>query len=87
MDIAYTPRFLRLLAKFPPTLQQEVKEAIRAFADVKNHPRLKVHKLHGRLADRFAFSVNYRYRVLFVYEKPNAVILVAVGDHDVYGEV
>ena len=65
-------------------LQEEIKEKIAVFGDRANHDALKVHKLHGRLAGRWAFSVNYRFRVVFAYEAKDVAALLTVGDHDVY---
>ncbi|MBI2005043.1 hypothetical protein HYS79_02715 [Patescibacteria group bacterium] len=51
-----------------------------------NHEWLHVHKLKGPLAGRRGFSVNYRYRIVFSYtdKSKGEVILLAVGDHEVY---
>jgi len=85
MEVHFTPQFRRQFRKFEPLLQEEALEKIELFKDVKNHPRLKVHKLSGRLAGRMSFSVNYRYRILFRWEKRNeSAILLSIGDHSVY---
>lgn len=84
MRIGYAASFLRQFKTLPPETQKEAHEAIASFADRKNHARLKVHKLKGRLAGAYAFSVNYRTRIIFEYAKPGTAILLTVGDHDVY---
>jgi plasmid maintenance system killer protein len=86
MDIAFAPAFVRQYKHLPTGLQLEVKEKIALFRDPKNHRALKVHKLTGNLKEQFAFSVNYKTRIVFWYakSKPKEAILVAVGDHDVY---
>jgi len=86
MDITiwYRPEFIRLYNKLVSSLQEEVKEKINLFKDRNNHKALKVHKLHGRLRDRYGFSVNYKYRVIFVYVNKKTVALLSVGDHEVY---
>ncbi len=85
MDVAVTPRFRRLFKKLPVELQEEVLEKIELFTDPGSHTALRVHKLQGRLADQWSFSVNYRYRIVFVWEERNiSAILIAVGDHDLY---
>ncbi len=86
MDVSFTPSFLRMLIALPPALQVEVFEKIDLFKDPSTHKQLKVHKLKGRLKDRYRFSVNYKTRIVFVYlsTKPKEALLVAVGDHDVY---
>jgi len=85
MEIAFAPQFRRQFKKLPKALQEEVLEKIELFRNIANHPALRVHKLKGELADRLSFSVNYRYRILFLWEMPKkSAILLAVGDHAVY---
>lgn len=84
MRIGYTASFLRQFKALPPEIQKSAHKAIDAFADRKNHARLKVHKLKGRLAGTYAFSVDYRRRVIFEYTKPDTAVLLAIGDHEVY---
>lgn len=85
MEIAYKPSFLRQFKKLPKQLQEEAHEKIDLFRAPKNHALLKVHRLKGPLAGRMSFSVNYRYRILFVWEVPDkSAILLAIGDHSVY---
>ncbi len=85
MEVSFTPQFRRLFRKLPSALQDEALDKIEQFKDVDKHPYLKVHKLKGRLADRFSFSVNYRYRILFQWEKQNvSALLTSIGDHKIY---
>ena len=84
--VKYAPEFVRLYNKLGFALQEEIREKITLFKDPTNHRQLKVHKLHGRLRDRYSFSVNYKYRIIFEYDpKDNRiVILKTVGDHEIY---
>jgi len=86
MDITvkYTSEFIRLYNKLVSSLQEEVKAKINLFRDRNNHKALKVHKLHGRLRDRYGFSVNYKFRVIFKYLDKKTAALLSVGDHEVY---
>lgn len=78
------PSFVRQFDKLPPELQEEAVEKIELFEDPKQHRSLRVHKLKGALAGKYSFSVNFRYRILFEYESKKVVVLLAIGDHDVY---
>lgn len=82
--LIYAPVFVRQFSKLPKNLQVEVIEKIELFKDVTNHQKLKVHKLKGRLNDQYSFSVNYKYRIIFIYETKNQIAFLAIGDHDVY---
>lgn len=84
MHIIFAPVFLRQLKRLPKALQEEAIEAIESFQDTNQYIRLKVHKLHGRFAKQYAFSVNYRFRIVFEYGSADIVHFLAIGDHEVY---
>ena len=84
IKIAITPQFQRMFKKLEPKLQEEAREKISLFTDSTHHQKLKVHKLQGRLKGRYSFSVNYKTRIVYVYEDQTSVVLVAIGSHDVY---
>ncbi len=84
MNVLYTPSFMRQLESLPPGLQEDAFDAIDDVRIATNHKRLKVHKLKGRLSGRYAFSVNYKMRIVFSYTKEKDVLLLAIGDHDIY---
>ena len=85
MEVSFKPSFLRQFKKLPFPLQDETHERIELFKSSANHVSLKVHKLHGELKDCYSFSVNYRYRIVFMWEVQNkSAVLLAIGDHAVY---
>ncbi|HEY4479278.1 MAG TPA: type II toxin-antitoxin system mRNA interferase toxin, RelE/StbE family [Candidatus Paceibacterota bacterium] len=84
MEIVYKPTFVRQFDKLELTLQEETLEKITLLKNTKNHKLLKVHKLHGPLAGRYSFSVNYKIRIVFSYTGRKEVVLLAIGDHAVY---
>lgn len=84
MKIAFTPKFLRLLKRLPRDLQEDVITKIKLLNDTNNHHSLKVHKLKGRLKGFYSFSVDYKNRVIFEYISDDEIVLLAVGDHDMY---
>jgi len=84
MKIKFTAPFLRQLRKLDPDLQEEVAEKVELFELDPNYLSLKVHKLKGRLKDRWSFSVNYKTRIVFQYTSSEEVVLLAVGNHHVY---
>ena len=84
MEIYFTPRFRNEFKKLPIALQDEANEKIALLCDHGNHKTLKVHKLHGQLDGRYSFSVNYAFRVVFMYLSKDKVALLSIGDHNVY---
>lgn len=84
IEIEYAPAFLNQLKKLPGELQYEAIEKIALFKNRSNHRQLKVHKLKGKMAGKWSFSVNYSYRIVFKWFPDGAAGLLAIGDHDVY---
>ena len=84
MLISYKPSFVREFKKLPNELQEEALERIDLFKNVKNHKKLKVHKLKGRLKGFHSFSVTYSHRIVFSYESKEEIVFLAIGDHSVY---
>ncbi|MCC7160751.1 hypothetical protein IT399_03465 [Candidatus Nomurabacteria bacterium] len=84
LTISFKTTFVRQINNLEKALAEEVLEKIDLFKDLKNHKTLKVHKLHGKFAECYSFSVNYKTRIVFEYGIKNEVILLAIGDHDLY---
>ncbi len=84
MFFHYKPSFVRDLNKLPHDVQEEALEKIELFKDINNHQKLRVHKLQGKLKDRYSFSVTFAHRIVFKYEEKNTVIFLTIGTHDIY---
>ncbi len=84
IKVVYTSGFVREYNKLPEELKEEVKEKIQLFAKNPRAPMFKAHKLKGKLKRYYSFRVNYKYRIVYVYDSKTTVALLHVGDHDVY---
>ena len=84
MEVAFKPSFVRQYKRLDPQLQTEVREKIELFKDKTNHKQLKVHTLTGKLKGTLSFSVNYKIRIVFIYEHEDLAVLLAVGGHEIY---
>ncbi|MFH1979145.1 MAG: hypothetical protein ABII97_02080 [Patescibacteria group bacterium] len=84
VEVNYSPRFLRKLKSLDLNFQEEVIEKIDLFKNSKNHKSLKVHKLHGIFKNCYSFAVNYKTRIVFEHISKNTVVLLSIGDHNVY---
>lgn len=82
--IKYSPTFFKNLNKFPKNQLKFLKQKEKIFRENPFDPRLKTHKLKGELADFYAFSVSYHWRIVFHFEKENVIIFDAIGTHEVY---
>jgi addiction module RelE/StbE family toxin len=48
-----------------------------------HHGSLKTHKLSGKLSGLWAFSLDYDYRVVFMFVRNSTdIILIDIGTHD-----
>ncbi|MBN2307089.1 type II toxin-antitoxin system mRNA interferase toxin, RelE/StbE family [Candidatus Peregrinibacteria bacterium] len=74
-------RFLKLRKK-RPQIGTLLKNALRLLKQSEFFPEsLKIHPLHGKLKDYYAFSLTYDLRVVF-QKKSNFIILVNIGSHE-----
>lgn len=85
-DVRYTSHFERAYARLPQDLRRVAEDRFDWFKRDAFDPRLRTHKLRGRLEDHWAFSVTRRHRVLFRFLRADAVLLLDVGDHRIYRE-
>lgn len=81
--IFYHPNFSAAFRSLPTVIKEKAiaKEAL--FRESIFHPLLRTHKLRGRLAGLYAFSVDARCRILFKFYK-TSVMFLDVDDHDLY---
>ena len=73
-----------MFKKLETELQLETLEKISFLENEQNVELLHIHKLKGRLKNRHSFSVNYKTRIVFNYLNKNEVVLLAIGNHDIY---
>lgn len=84
ISVVYTNHFVRLIKSLPKEIIEEALDKIDLFKYTKNHKLLKVHKLKGELKDKWSFSINYKYRIVFKYISKIEVLLLSIGDHSIY---
>ena len=81
--IWHHPKFRESYIELPQTVKMKAEKQEKIFRDNPFHPLLRTHKLKGRLADLYSFSVDAKYRILFRFYK-QGVIFLDIGDHDIY---
>ena len=84
MRVDYSRQFLKSASRLPAKLAvlADIKEAL--FKTTPFHPSLETHKLHGRDKDVWAFSINRKYRIKFIFLEGGNVLFLDVGLHDIY---
>jgi addiction module RelE/StbE family toxin len=83
-----SPAFLRSARraiKKDPSLAQDLQAALDLLAEDAFDPRLRTHKLKGKLQGSWACSAGYDLRILFSfveYDGAEAILLETTGNHD-----
>ncbi|PIU28753.1 type II toxin-antitoxin system mRNA interferase toxin, RelE/StbE family [Candidatus Woesebacteria bacterium CG07_land_8_20_14_0_80_44_9] len=84
MKIYYSSKFASKYRKLP----QQVKILMREKQDIffKNpfDPKLKTHKLAGKLKGFWSFSIDKKYRIRFEFLGKQTIRLHSVGTHNIY---
>jgi addiction module RelE/StbE family toxin len=79
-----TDAFERRLTRFLKQhreLAEHVKEMFRKLEVDVHDPKLKTHKLHGKLKTSYTCSVNHNYRIVFKFDE-KYVYPDSIGSHD-----
>lgn len=87
MDIFYSSRFQHEYSRLPLEIKNQAKKKENFFRKNPFDPRLKTHKLGGKLSEVWAFSVDNRYRIIFEFLKGGKIIFYAIGDHSLYNKL
>lgn len=83
-QIEYSSNFVKQFKKLTPRLQKQAINAEKLFKKDPFSPRLKTHKLSGRLEGLWSFSINYKDRVIFEFLGKRKAIFYKIGSHDIY---
>jgi len=84
IEIKISPLFEKRYKKLPKKVKEKAKEKEKIFRENPFHPILKTHKLHGKEKECWAFWVDYRYRIKFIFLSENKVLFLDIGPHDIY---
>lgn len=83
----YIFRFTKEFVKNQSNLPEHLKNLFKVKGDLffanPFESSLKTHKLNGKLKDYWAFSVNHKYRVIFLIEA-DVITFISIGRHDIY---
>ena len=84
MNIDYSPEFVHHFKKLPRELKLKALEKEKIFRENYRDPRLKTHKLSGKLAGRLAFWVDFKTRIIFSFAGSKFARFHSIGSHDIY---
>ena len=84
MEIFTSPLFERHYRKLSKQIKERAKQREILFRADPFHPSLETHKLHGRDAPAWAFSIDRKYRIKFLLLDGKRVLFLDIGTHDIY---
>ncbi len=82
--VEVTTHFQRAFNRLSPALQRRAAQRIALFSAHPFDPRLRTHKLRGKLGNLWSFSVTDAHRVLMTFPRSDVALLHDIGTHDVY---
>lgn len=83
-QVEYSSSFVRQFKRLTPRIQKQAIKSERLFKKDPFDSRLKTHKLSGRLEGLWAFSINYKDRIIFEFLGKDKVLFHKIGDHNIY---
>ena len=81
--IHYHKTFLKHAQKYRAK-KKAVEKSISLFQKNPSDPRLKTHKLYGKLAGNWSFSIDYHLRIMFMFIDKQTVLFIDIGTHEIY---
>lgn len=84
MRITVSPRFEKNYKSLPKRIKEKAKEQEFLFRKNPFDPRLKTHRLTGREKEAWTFSINYSYRIKFIFLTEDEALFLDVGTHEIY---
>jgi mRNA-degrading endonuclease YafQ of YafQ-DinJ toxin-antitoxin module len=86
MEVSFSDSFKKAFRKRikNPIIEREFWYKLGLFIESPFNPKLKTHKLSGKLKSLWSFYVDYDFRVVFYFtkDKPQKAVLVDIGTHD-----
>jgi addiction module RelE/StbE family toxin len=82
METFASPKFKRSYKKLPKRIKIKAEKQEKIFRNKAFDPCLHTHKLHGKEKEYWAYSVDKRYRIIFVFLNNNRVLYLDIGTHD-----
>lgn len=85
MKIYYSSKFAKEYKRLPLRVKITTEKKEKIFRQNPFDPRLRTHKLTGKLKEYYSFSIDYQYRILFEFSEDDIVWFHSVGTHGIYG--
>lgn len=83
MEVIYHSKFQKHLLKYK-NRRKKIDHALKIFIENPLNPKLKTHKLSGKLKNYWSFSIDYQLRIVFRFLDKDKVFLLDIGTHGIY---
>lgn len=84
MEILVSPIFEKHYKKLLKEIKEKAKQKEAIFKDYPCHLSIRTHKLSGEEKEAWAFWVDYRYRIKFIFLTDKKVLFLDIGTHKIY---
>lgn len=84
MTVNISSSFKKSWKKLPEKIKNKAKEKEIIFKENPFDFSLKTHKLVGKNRECWSFSINYAYRIKFIFILEREVLFLDIGTHDIY---
>jgi len=84
ISVNYSRKFLKQASRLSDKILDLVEEKESIFKTAPFDPILATHKLHGKEKEVWSFSVNYSYRIKFIFLAEGEVLFLEIGTHEIY---
>jgi len=82
VNIEFSSFFKRRLKKLNPQVLNKLPKLFKLFINNPFHPKLKAHKLKGKLKNCYAFYITPNIRIIFKFLNKSTAIFINIGTHD-----
>ncbi|MDT3740162.1 MAG: type II toxin-antitoxin system mRNA interferase toxin, RelE/StbE family [Candidatus Kapabacteria bacterium] len=78
-------RAFKKVTKNNYNIKSRIFEVLSLMQEDPFQPKLKTHKLHGKLQSLLAASIDFEYRIIFMIREISnikSIVLIDIGTHD-----
>jgi addiction module RelE/StbE family toxin len=83
-NIVYSNGFKERFLKLPKNIAELAIRKEELFRGNPFHSSLRLHELKGKLKGLWSISVNTKYRIIFKYMSNGDILVISIGNHDIY---
>ncbi len=84
ISVSYSRRFLKQASRLTAEIIDQAQKKERIFRTNPFDPRLNTHRLQGKEKEVWSFSINYSYRIKFIFLTRDEVLFLEIGAHKIY---